>query len=247
MDVHHHVKSHPKKPWREYIYEFFMLFLAVSAGFYAENLREKSVEREKEHQYMQSMVADLQQDLEVMNTAMSDLKSFKMGLDSLARACNVKGMNDSSIRALYDLNLRYLRLIPITFSDRTSSQLKNSGSLRLIRNKAVSDSLLNYWQGIDYFNYVSPLNENFRRKARELSFKIFDYGAYNSDLGFARNNLRTQKPTLLTNDKALLSEYTNFVWGYRATQAIYYYPPIERLHEQAKNLLALIKSKYDLN
>lgn len=245
MEVHSHIHNHPRKPLREYVYEFFMLFIAVTAGFYADNLREKYVEREKEHQYMQAMVADLKQDLQQMDKAMVDLKTFKPGLDSLARTCYIKEMNDSVLRVLYDLNLRYLRLIPITFSDRTSSQLKNSGNLRLIRNKQVTDSLLNYWQGIDYFNYVSPLNENFRRKARELSFRIFDYGVYDNDLGFARNNLKVSNPRLNNSDRALLSEYVNFVWAYRSTQSIYYYPPIQRLHDQAANLKELIMKAYE--
>ena len=41
MEVHHH-SHHPKK-WKEYLTEFLMLFLAVSMGFVAENLREKHV------------------------------------------------------------------------------------------------------------------------------------------------------------------------------------------------------------
>ena len=46
MEVHHHphVPTH-SKPWKEYILEFAMLFLAVSMGFIAENVREKYVEK----------------------------------------------------------------------------------------------------------------------------------------------------------------------------------------------------------
>ena len=40
MEVHHSHKNHGKKNWKEHITEFFMLFLAVSLGFLAENYRE---------------------------------------------------------------------------------------------------------------------------------------------------------------------------------------------------------------
>ena len=45
MEVHHH-SHHPKK-WKEYLTEFLMLFLAVSMGFIAENVREKHTESER--------------------------------------------------------------------------------------------------------------------------------------------------------------------------------------------------------
>jgi hypothetical protein len=118
--------------------------------------------------------------------------------------------------------------------------------MRLVRNKVVADSILGYWQQIDYYNYVSPLNENFRRKARELSFKIFDYGIYNSDLGFAQNRvmMRERKLKLLTDDMALRHEYINYIYAYRATLFIYYQPPISKLQYQGQNLMNLIRKYY---
>jgi len=63
MEVHkhpHHVMH--KKKWNEYLLEFFMLFLAVFLGFVAENIRENIVEHEREKQYMESFITDLQND-----------------------------------------------------------------------------------------------------------------------------------------------------------------------------------------
>ena len=57
MEVHHH-SHHPKK-WKEYITEFLMLFLAVTLGFFAENVREHQIEKSREVQLMKSMVSDL--------------------------------------------------------------------------------------------------------------------------------------------------------------------------------------------
>ncbi len=39
MGVHHHPHVHHSKKWKNYLYEFLMLFLAVTAGFFVENLR----------------------------------------------------------------------------------------------------------------------------------------------------------------------------------------------------------------
>src|ERR1035437_7504609 len=41
MEVYHHPDlHHRKKHWKEYFLEFLMIFLAVTMGFFAENLRE---------------------------------------------------------------------------------------------------------------------------------------------------------------------------------------------------------------
>ena len=64
MEVHHphHHSGHVKKKFQEYLSEFLMLFAAVTLGFFAENMREHYVEREREHQYMQSFYEDLKRD-----------------------------------------------------------------------------------------------------------------------------------------------------------------------------------------
>jgi len=53
MEVHHHPKAGPKK-FKEYFFEFLMLFLAVTLGFFAENLREHFSDKEKERKYVQT-------------------------------------------------------------------------------------------------------------------------------------------------------------------------------------------------
>ena len=41
MEVHHHPQlDHNPKPWKEYLLEGFMIFIAVMMGFIAENIRE---------------------------------------------------------------------------------------------------------------------------------------------------------------------------------------------------------------
>ena len=84
MEVHkhpHHV-THQKK-WPEYLLEFLMLFLAVFLGFIAENIRETSVERHREKEYMRLMVDDLKKDTANINTMVTGNRILIMGLDTL--------------------------------------------------------------------------------------------------------------------------------------------------------------------
>ncbi|HJP61786.1 MAG TPA: hypothetical protein VJ844_00005, partial [Mucilaginibacter sp.] len=49
MEVHHHPDLHHKpKPWKEYLLEYLMIFLAVMTGFFAESFREHLGDKSKE-------------------------------------------------------------------------------------------------------------------------------------------------------------------------------------------------------
>jgi len=72
MEVHHHAHTARRK-WAHYFWEFLMLFLAVFCGFLAEYQLEHLIEKDREKQYMKSIVEDLQND----TTAISNI--FNLG------------------------------------------------------------------------------------------------------------------------------------------------------------------------
>ena len=51
MEVHHHPKVE-KKNFKEYLLEGIMIFLAVTLGFFAENIREHLSDNAKEKEYI---------------------------------------------------------------------------------------------------------------------------------------------------------------------------------------------------
>ena len=60
MEVHHHAHTERKK-WTHYFWEFLMLFLAITLGFFVENQREHFIEH-REKKYIQNLVHDLARD-----------------------------------------------------------------------------------------------------------------------------------------------------------------------------------------
>ncbi|MCF8429930.1 MAG: hypothetical protein K9G64_07335, partial [Bacteroidia bacterium] len=62
MEVHHHTHDqaspHHKKNWKNYFWEFLMLFMAVFCGFLAEYQLEHKIEKEREIQYIYSLIND---------------------------------------------------------------------------------------------------------------------------------------------------------------------------------------------
>ncbi|MGI8582501.1 MAG: hypothetical protein ACR2KX_09900 [Chitinophagaceae bacterium] len=75
MEVHHHPDIHHKpKKWKEYFLEFLMIFIAVTLGFFVENIREHLVENNKEKQYIGSIAEDIKQDISQLDTIIKQRK-----------------------------------------------------------------------------------------------------------------------------------------------------------------------------
>ncbi|MDP9229132.1 MAG: hypothetical protein M3O67_00500 [Bacteroidota bacterium] len=167
MEVHSHTHTARKK-WTHYLWEFLMLFLAVFCGFLAENLREHSVELKREKQYVKSFYEDLTADE-------NDMQRIINNLDRQARIADSLTFLMNNISTAQPANLIYMYLRNITRSsngllyvnDRTIVQLRNAGGMRLIRNKAVSDSMVAYYKEVDYLRFLFDESLTIKRSLRE--------------------------------------------------------------------------------
>ena len=137
MEVHQHSHTARKK-WTHYFWEFFMLFLAVTLGFFVENQREHYIEHKREKQYIQSFYEDLPADE-------LDLESNIEYLIGQAKAADSLQLLLKDITTKQPANRIYMYLREITRgsagllypNDRTIVQLRNAGGMRLIKNKNV--------------------------------------------------------------------------------------------------------------
>jgi len=142
MEVHAHTHTERKK-WTHYLWEFLMLFLAVFCGFLAENWREHIVEHQREKEYIKSFVDDLKQDTAQLRMIIEKFDRKLAFHDSLLPELENPMVFKSSSRAHYFFEMS--RHFPdYIYTDRTIQQLKNGGGMRLIRNKAVSNSIVDY-------------------------------------------------------------------------------------------------------
>src|ERR1700693_6595934 len=84
MEVHHHPDLHHKqKRWKEYFLEFLMIFLAVTMGFFAENIRENYVEHKSAREYASLLIEDLATDTVELNSDAHVLNLIITAGDSL--------------------------------------------------------------------------------------------------------------------------------------------------------------------
>src|SRR4051812_5753409 len=139
MEVHHHPDLHHKpKKWKEYFLEFLMIFLAVTMGFFAENIREHFVIKKHEKEYMVSLVRDLNNDITGMTTTQATLRRYIGNADSIFILFKNPDFKNTSHDIYYFGRVLGLRTLWRS-NDGTIQQLNYSGGLRLIENKTVID------------------------------------------------------------------------------------------------------------
>ena len=209
MEVHHPHSHHGPKKWKEHFLEFFMLFLAVTLGFFAENQREHYVERHRETQYMESMVEDLKNDTAEFSKQLRGASYLVYKLDTALNIFYKDQWNDSIIKKLYLVNLSYLGRRDVYLSERTSSQLKNAGGMRLIRKQNITDQISEYWHLAEYGKTYGEVYEELKIRAREQSYSIFDQKYYNNIAAGAIGTTIDDRVKLMTNDKNILAEFAN--------------------------------------
>ena len=83
MEVHHHGHVHEKKKWKEYFFQFLMLFLAVTAGFFMENQREHYVERQRAKEFATSLYDEIVNDTTRLKNIQEDFTNNSFYLDTL--------------------------------------------------------------------------------------------------------------------------------------------------------------------
>ena len=174
MEVHHHPHVE-KKRFKEYLLEFIMIFLAVTLGFFAENFREKQVEKQKGNEYIYSFYKDLVKDTAEFTNVISSYEEksevFKSRNECYNEIISGKG-SGNCIVALF----RYSEFfVDMVYTDGTLQQLKNAGGLRLLK-KNDADSILSYDDMIRAYSRIESTGfQDRQNKIRDLIYSITNY------------------------------------------------------------------------
>jgi hypothetical protein len=246
MEVHAHSHTERKK-WTHYFWEFFMLFLAVTLGFFVENQREHFIEHQRERKYIRSMIEDLKE----------DTSSFRRAIEINGRACSdldtlimLLKRND---RNLFVKRIYYLaRFTPIAdpylvCQDKTYEQLKNSGSLRLIQKEAVLNEISRYYQINKYIESgPTPMQYQNRRDWILSVDQLFDAGTLQEmmrSFGSEKTDIPEDHFALLKSDEKTINTIcTRYHFMYSTKKVISL--DAKKFIEQAASLIDFLKKEY---
>lgn len=251
MEVHHHPHVHGKKKFTEYLLESFMLFLAVTLGFIAENLREHLSEQKKEKEYIASFVDDLKKDTaEIRSTSKQLFKNIHEE-DSLIFLMQHYRNTDSVNKKRYRHYLRSaVNVVFASFNQNTMNQLLNTGSVRLITKQYILDSIMAYNGLVKSVNLQADYYNDEFKKAFDYSTNIFDLSYIHARL----NDDYTVQPTmrydtahfnLVNVDEAVLRKYAAYLIM-QQNLSTGYLLQLRETNKYAGRLLKLLKKEYKI-
>ena len=227
-----------------------MLFLAVFCGFLAEYQLEHKIEKDREKQYMKSMLTDLMADTAHLKEGFPRKEERIKAIDSLFDYFFIH--RDEKIIPAYVHNLMRRSSWDRAYdrNNITITQLKNAGNMRLIRKKNVADSLLSYdflWERADsyykhtYWNYSGIINDYIKKIINDYSLLAY----YKSNTSTAARLEGEAAGISIEINTTLLLEYLNHLHKLKTTivQDKAFYQDIEK---SAERLIELIKKEYHL-
>jgi hypothetical protein len=197
MEVHHHPDlTHKKKGWTEYFMEFLMIFLAVTLGFLAENLREHISEKDRAEVFARSLIADFKADTATLHQLIFYTDEKMRSIDSLDHNLHAarSRINDS---LLYNSVIYLISTFQFDNINGTYEQIKNSGSLRFFDQSTVNNMnsydataaklrLMEDWENKFLYERLIPQTQEM------VNFKVID------DL---RNRGRIEHEMYIRNEK----------------------------------------------
>jgi len=255
MEVHAHSHTERKK-WTHYFWEFLMLFLAVFAGFLAENQREHYIERYRVKQYARSLVNGLEKDTAMVNLIISRIKRNIRLTDSLSAYLKKKPL--SQIRNIDLFILSSFDLYPpYSWIRATLEQIKNSGSLRYFSNQEIVTKISAYDAFTRHMDEDQNNDAELANMASQSKSRLIDMD-YSKELTMAlRNNfdsvMRNLNNLLLNDSTVLITKnidairiYLNEKLNIRKHFMIRTDDELPRLIRDAESLILLLKKEYHL-
>ena len=147
---------------------------------------------------------------------------------------------------LYYLGRMLARSTRFQSNDRTITQLKFSGSLRLIRNENAADSIIAYQKLVDYILMNQEDDRIERRSADPLLAKIFNAFVFDKMLDEFNNvNKPAGNPPLRSYDPSLQQDLA-FIINQLKGSNIIISTRLNLLNEKAKNTIEFLKKEYRL-
>ncbi len=152
-----------------------MIFVAVTLGFFAEQLREHFVEKKHEREYALSLYNDLKVDTAILKRTYREKVWIRDKYDSALVILGNHG-NDGLHGYVYFAE-RYLTNNDVfTSQDITFQQLKNSGGFRYFRNIGLYKKLADYYNLYTRYQALDgPFADNaLRNQLTWLESELFD-------------------------------------------------------------------------
>jgi hypothetical protein len=209
MEVHHHPHVE-KKSFKEYLLEGLMIFLAVTMGFFAENIREHFAELKTVREYLSASHEELLRNKTNIENDQHFLIIQLPVVDSLITIFNTETENKDLKKTAYLFSKSITDYIP-NIETVAYQKIVNSGGLKSIDSDTLKNYLAQYIDAIEKFKI-------FNERISNVLFNRFpDMGKHMDIYNIIKNKPNEVKPfpNLKLEDRReliclLLDEYEQY-------------------------------------
>ena len=211
MEVHHH-PTVEKKTFKEYFLEFLMIFLAVTMGFFAENVREHFTEKAKGKEYIKSFVEDLSSDTAEYNIIIKELTDKDSILQNMDNCFDTLQKRMVFTKSLWAIIRNSTGFTDFIYTDRTIQQIKSAGGLQLIQNNEIENHILQYDAFVRADLIHQKSMEDIQAQTINAHISMVGYKQFES---LITHNQVVNNSELLTTDKRELNTYFSTIMLFR--------------------------------
>lgn len=217
MEVHHAHHPNHKKKISEYFLEFFMLFFAVTLGFFAENYREHSIIEHRMQENYAAVIVDLEQDNLKIDSIFTEAKNG-INLISLSHVLYKYKTGEFTQKELLD-SIYNIKAIPsyttLFVNNTTFKNMQSSGLLSYVTDKDLKTGLSYYYEVL-----FKKLNDN-NKLFDDVGNNYLDkYLIFNQGGGTRKFFPELYKDMSPDNGFADPKEYRKFLMGLKSTKSI---------------------------
>jgi hypothetical protein len=217
MEVHHAHHPNHKKKISEYFLEFFMLFFAVTLGFFAENYREHSIIEHRMQENYAAVIVDLEQDNLKIDSIFTEGKNG-INLITLSQVLYKYKTGEFTEKELLD-SIYNIKAIPgyttLFVNNTTFKNMQSSGLLSYVTDKELKTGLSYYYEVL-----FKKLNDN-NKLFDDVGINYLDkYLIFNQGSGPRKFFPEMYKDMSPDNGFADPKEYRKFLMSLKSTKSI---------------------------
>lgn len=224
-------------------WEFLMLFIAITLGFFVENYRESLSNKEKEKEIIVSFINDIEEDIKELDVVIERRQIRETRIDSIFYILN-NDLQDNFGKNLY----YYARYLPRPFvfwaNNTTNEELKYSGNFILIKNQKIIDALLEYDDNYVFIDFIRKREEYLVRRLFDQMNVIFDPKVFNEmniyDIEFV---YPSGNPKINTKKREVINIFLSNL-HYVKTVNVGQLGLFKKHQKRAKEILELLKKEY---
>ena len=210
--------------WLDHTANLLVVILGISIAFYLEGYREDKSKQKQKQKYLESLISDLDTDIQALDTLTSLNKMFSNALVELSDASINRILLDDSTLIGHVYLIQYNP--PFTPQRTTFESLKASGKLDLI--------------DFGLRNEILELYEQYYRGAGQYDDAI-DRHVRNFIVPFFMKNIEYTSPNRISDAFLTDSEFRNMIFAYRylfASKDTFYHTTRDVVEDMKKKVEA---------